>query len=206
MNTHRGKFIVVEGIDRAGKTSQCHRLVQRLQENNISVQYIAFPNRDTQSGKTIDLFLKRKLDLDQREIHLLFAQNRREVQQLIFDALRNGTHVLVDRYAYSGVSYSAAKGLDIEWCKEGDKGHYKPDLVLYLCLQPADAITRTEYGAERFEDLEFQQKVFEMYQQLMENNWVSLDASHSFDSVHDQLYSVVKEIINCDSTSLQTLW
>ena len=65
-------------------------------------------------------------------VHLLFSMNRWESKKQILDAMKAGQHVVCDRYAYSGVAYSAAKGLDFEWCKNADKGLVKPDIVFYL--------------------------------------------------------------------------
>jgi thymidylate kinase len=67
-----------------------------------------------------------------------------------------------DRYAYSGVAYTAAKerpGLDIEACRLPDRGLPAPDLVLLLDLPQAAAAAREGFGEERYERAEFQQRV-----------------------------------------------
>jgi len=202
----RGKMIVVEGVDRAGKTSQCHHLLHRLRGENVHIEYISFPNRDIPSGKVIDQFLRREIDMNDEDVHLLFSQNRREMQQYICDTLHSGIHILIDRYAYSGVSYSVGKGMDMEWCKKGDDGNYRPDMVIYLHLHPSHASTRPGYGGERFEDVVFQQKVLDVYSQLVEDDWVCIDASQPFSTIHDQIYSAVRHIIHSPSTPLRTLW
>ena len=46
------------------------------------------------------------------------------------EKLEAGVNVIIDRYAYSGVAFTASKGLDIEWCKNPDRGLPKPDIVL----------------------------------------------------------------------------
>ncbi len=53
-----------------------------------------------------------------------------------------GTTVVVDRYAYSGVAFTAAKGLALEWCKGPDKGLPAPDMVIYLKLAVGEAMKR----------------------------------------------------------------
>lgn len=50
--------------------------------------------------------------------------------------LKSGTSLIVDRYSYSGVAFSSAKGLDIEWCKAPEVGLLAPDLVMYLNIPP----------------------------------------------------------------------
>ena len=66
-------------------------------------------------------------------------------------------NVLVCRYAYSGVAFSAAKdGLTLEWCKQPDRGLPKPDLVCFLDVSPEEAEKRGGYGKERYEQADFQ--------------------------------------------------
>ncbi|KAI8819274.1 hypothetical protein BJ741DRAFT_508688, partial [Chytriomyces cf. hyalinus JEL632] len=66
--------------------------------------------------------------LDDRTIHLLFATNRSEVMQNLRKTLWSGTSVVLDRYTYSGVAYSQAKGLEQEWCMGVDTGCIQPDV------------------------------------------------------------------------------
>lgn len=80
----------------------------------------------------------------------------------LVSALLSGTTLVVDRYAFSGVAYSAAKavpGMDVEWCKAPDCGLPAPDLVVYLRVSNAVAAARAGFGEERYEKAEFQDKV-----------------------------------------------
>ncbi|KAL4195184.1 hypothetical protein AMTRI_Chr05g63310 [Amborella trichopoda] len=67
--------------------------------------------------------------------------------------LRAGTTLIVDRYSYSGVAFSAAKGLDLEWSKAPEMGLLAPDLVVYLDIPPEKAAERGGYGGQRYEQL-----------------------------------------------------
>ena len=88
------------------------------------------------------------------------------------ELLESGTTLVVDRYSYSGVAYTAAKeGLDLEWCKKPEIGLPKPDLVLYFQLSPEDAAKRAEFGGEIYEKQEFQSRVAENYELLKEPGW-----------------------------------
>lgn len=69
--------------------------------------------------------------------------------------LQVGTNVVCDRYAYSGVAYSAAKGLSFDWCLAADKGLLKPDLVFYIDVGPDEIAKRSGFGDERYEKVEF---------------------------------------------------
>ena len=72
-------------------------------------------------------------------------------------ALATGTHVIVDRYAFSGVAFSAAKpGIDLDWCRQPDRGLPKPDLVCLLDVSGEEAKKRGGYGDEIYEREAFQ--------------------------------------------------
>lgn len=71
-----------------------------------------------------------------------------------------------DRYAYSGVCYSVAKGLNFDWCLGADRGLLQPDLVFYIDMSAVDLAKRSGYGDERFEKIEFQSKVEQAYQKF----------------------------------------
>ena len=61
--------------------------------------------------------------------------------------------------------------MDLAWCKQPDVGLPKPDLVIFLDVNPAEAQKRGQYGAERYENLKFQEKVRENYMHLRDETW-----------------------------------
>ena len=63
----------------------------------------------------------------------------------------------MDRYAFSGVAFSAAKSeMDLEWCRQPDRGLPRPDIVFFLDVSGEEAQKRGGYGEERYERKEFQ--------------------------------------------------
>ncbi|PNX88776.1 thymidylate kinase, partial [Trifolium pratense] len=113
----RGALVVLEGLDRSGKSSQCSRLVSYLEGQGLSAELWRFPDRTTNVGQMISAYLSNASQLDDHTIHLLFSANRWEKRSLMETKLKSGITLIVDRYSYSGVAFSSAKGLDIEWCK-----------------------------------------------------------------------------------------
>ncbi|CAH9077111.1 unnamed protein product [Cuscuta europaea] len=204
----RGALVVFEGLDRCGKTSQCSRLVKYLDDIGHSVQTWRFPDRNTSIGQMISSYLANKSHLDDRAIHLLFSANRWEKRSLMEETLKSGTTVIVDRYSYSGVAFSSAKGLDIQWCKNPDIGLLAPDLVLFLDISPERAAERGGYGGERYEQLEFQKKVAQSYQALQDPSWKIVDASLPIEDVEIKLReSVVECMTKCgEGKPLLPLW
>jgi dTMP kinase len=146
----RGAFIVLEGVDRCGKTTQCSLLLKHLMSLGVAAAAMRFPDRTTAVGTLIHQYLTGGADLDDRAIHLLFSANRWEgASQLEEHLFRRGQTVVCDRYAYSGVAFTSAKPrvqqggpLSLEWCRQPDMGLPAPDAVIFLDLSQEQAEQR----------------------------------------------------------------
>ncbi len=117
---------------RSGKSTQCKLLVEHLNQQGIRAENMRFPDRTTTIGTMINSYLQNTVDTDDQSIHLLFSANRWECTKTIKDKLAQGITLVVDRYAFSGVAFSSAKGLDLAWCKSPDRGLPAPDVVFFL--------------------------------------------------------------------------
>ncbi|KAL3526155.1 hypothetical protein ACH5RR_014527 [Cinchona calisaya] len=204
----RGALIVLEGLDRCGKTSQCSRLLPSLEGLGHSVESWRFPDRNTGVGQMISAYLSNQSQLDDRAIHLLFSANRWEKRSLMEAKLKSGTTLIVDRYSYSGVAFSSAKGLDLQWCKAPEVGLLAPDLVVYLDISPEKAAERGGYGGERYEQLEFQRKVAQSYHTLSDASWKIVDATLPIEDIETQLKEMAVDCINTckNGKSLSHIW
>eukprot|EP00924_Labyrinthula_sp_SR-Ha-C_P005101 snap_masked-scaffold_1-processed-gene-21.32-mRNA-1 protein AED:0.31 eAED:0.31 QI:0/-1/0/1/-1/1/1/0/210 len=190
----RGAFIVFEGLDRVGKTTQTQMLVENLTKAEMKAKLFRFPDRTTQTGKLISSYLSSGATLNDEAVHLLFSANRWESSDEIKQLLEQGTNVVCDRYAFSGVSFTAAKGKDFEWCRNPDKGLPEPDLVIFLTLPEGEAEKRGEFGAERYEKKDFQDKVREQFAKLEKEtlNWTNIQANKSIEDLQQELFLLVK--------------
>lgn len=152
----RGRLILIEGLDRSGKSTQADILSTKL--NGLLVK---FPDRLTPVGQIINQYLTSQLELPDEAAHLLFSANRWELAQSLTEALNSGKHVVLDRYIYSGIAYSLAKsGMnDYSWLYSPDKGLPKPDLTLFLTIDLDELSKRKGWGDERYEQESFQKKV-----------------------------------------------
>lgn len=191
----RGALIVVEGLDRTGKSTQSQKIVESLKSLNIKAEYQNFPRRSTDIGVLINGYLTSQNELSDKVIHLLFSANRWESENEIKNKLDSGVTLIVDRYAYSGVVFSAAKGLDIAWCKTPDCGLPEPDQVYFLTMPMDTASERGGYGKERYEVPEIQRRVYENYMKLKDDSWIIINADRSIDEVHDDLLQYIKKTI-----------
>lgn len=190
MPGERGVLVVLEGVDRCGKSTQAQML---LMTQNKAV-LMRFPNRQTATGKVIDDYLNQRVELHDRAIHLLYAANRWEASDSIIKALEEGKMVVMDRYSFSGVAFSCAKGLDYEWCWAPEKGLPAPDVAIYLDLPADEAKKRSEYGKERYEVAEFQTKVRLAYAKFSPlSSWKILRADQSKEDLHREIVKLVSE-------------
>ncbi|KAF9434910.1 hypothetical protein BGZ76_007214 [Entomortierella beljakovae] len=183
----RGRFILLEGCDRAGKSTQCSMLVAALKEKGHNVELCKFPDRTTAIGKMIHAYLTNAEELDDKAIHLLFSANRWEAMHSVKRKLLSGTHLVVDRYAYSGVAFSTAKGLNLTWCKNPDRGLIRPDLTFFLDLPTSEAERRGGFGDERYETRELQERVRKVFLELKSKEWVMIDACKSVTAMHNEI-------------------
>lgn len=227
----RGTLIAIEGLDRAGKSTQCGLLLERLQREGRKARLQKFPgmwmpfpshhkqkasidpfllqndiipltvkstDRTTAIGKMIDSYLKSTSQLEDHSIHLLFSANRWELAQTILADINNGITIIVDRYVYSGVVFSAAKGLDYEYCRTPDTGLPRPDTIIFLDLSAADAAKRGGFGEERYEVPKVQRRVRELFGFMMEDkrdegDWKVVDAGKSIEEVQEEILGLVRK-------------
>ena len=181
----RGVLVVVEGLDRSGKSSQCQMLHDTLLRRGVLVRYIKFPgmfcgdcsegasliylDRTTPTGQLIHKYLTGQAQQDDHSIHLLFSANRWELAESIRSDVEKGVTVIIDRYSYSGAVYSAAKNnprLPLEWAWQPEIGLPRPDVCIFLDIAPEMAAARGGFGDERYETNDMQSRVRQLFPYL----------------------------------------
>lgn len=187
-----GKFVVLEGIDRSGKTtvlSKVAKKVEREKAFRIEVARMEFPNRESLTGELVSRYLKKSVKLPPQAAHLLFSANRWEMADFIVEN-RKDKLLLCDRYFYSGIVYSHAKGMDLEWCRAADKGLPAPDAVYFIKVDPRDVVERSGFGNERYENTAFLEKVNEAYMKVLGNlpYCAFIDGSLGVEEIADDIF------------------
>lgn len=198
----KGLLIVLEGLDRSGKSSVAEALMHYLSEKKIPHCRINFPERNSLTGQMIDQYLKDEMTLDDHAIHLLFSANRWECLPRLLKELNDGKVVLLDRYIYSGIAYSASKGLDWSWCENPDMGLPVPDAVIFLEINEQMQRERGDFGKERYEKSSFQQNVRKRYQRLRfeatqsGRPWLIIDANGSRGATAASAVAALERVIS----------
>mmetsp|Transcript_7343 Transcript_7343/g.21347 ORF Transcript_7343/g.21347 Transcript_7343/m.21347 type:complete len:228 (+) Transcript_7343:1037-1720(+) len=216
----RGAFIVLEGVDRCGKTTQASLLVKHLIGLGLATVAMRFPDRTTMVGDLINQYLQSKSELDDRAVHLLFSANRWEAAPALTKTLLDDcTNVVCDRYAHSGVAFSSAKPTlenDLDWCRGCDVGLPAPDAVIFLDLSQEEAEQRGGYGGERYEKKEMQQRVRQRFSELQGMDeadgqipWYIVNAAQTIEEVQQEINAIVEstvEEVHSNELPVGLLW
>jgi len=177
-STQRGRFLVLDGIDGCGKSTQAERLAQSLAaRTGRRVQHLREPGSTALGEGLRELLLGREFALFARAETLLFAAARAQMlEELVEPALARGEHVVCERFHPSTFAYQAVAGglsedevlaLLRTWA-----GAPAPDLVLWLDLPLESALARRGAASDRIErrDLDYQRAVARGYARYAERS------------------------------------
>lgn len=192
------KFIVLEGLDGSGKSTQIELLQNYFSNNNIKFKYLHFPRTDAPIfGELISMFLRGDLgNIEQVNpylVALIYAEDRNNAKVQIREWLADGYLVLVDRYVYSNIAFQGAKTSSEkemiklkDWIMNLEFNHFdlpKPDISILLSVPfefTAKKLSGNRTGDDRNylmgkkdiheQDLDFQKRVKEVYLKAVEKD------------------------------------
>ncbi|CAM9179740.1 unnamed protein product, partial [Heterosigma akashiwo] len=209
-STRRGAFILFEGVDRCGKTTQANRLAEYLKtQMDGKAEFIRFPDRTTPIGTMINSYLTNASDMEDHSIHLLFSANRWEAVPEIKRKLEAGITLVCDRC--SAILFFHKRRL-LRWCAGPDRGLPAPDAVLYLDLPAAQARERGDFGGERYEKEEMQVRVRENFLKLRAMDagrtpWHVIDASGTIEDISEEIKQIASSVIEkACTTPIGKMW
>ena len=201
--------IAFEGCDRCGKTTQLELLNDYFIGKGYKVKCMKFPDRETDTGKIINDVLTNKTQMDKKELHKLFSQNRYEKVNEIKAIQENLTEIkydylLIDRYILSGLVYAVSDGIaTFDAVRNERMWHLAPNITVYFKSDPQKLLNRGEYGEEAFEKIDFQQRVSQNYDLLLKDEYtytvycnnrnnklleyVTINSDFDIDTIHKQL-------------------
>lgn len=188
-------YIVLEGIDGAGKSTQIKLLKEWLENNGLKVETIVEPT-DMEVGKLIRKLLTRSdatSDTMQKTLGLLFAADRLILMDKIEQLENDNIVVISDRSFYSSLSYQEPQ----EWIKEINKFAKIPDLVLLLDLDVKKSVERCD-GTDEFENEEFLIGVKQNYLDLANacDNFKIIDANNGPNKVSSDIKKAVAPLFD----------
>lgn len=203
-----GVFIVLEGIDGAGKSTQAKMLAEWFEERGHEVVLTKEPT-DTAFGKLIRRLVLtggRVGIIDGAKISheaeaLLFAADRAEhIHKLIRPSLKEGKVVISDRYFYSSLAYQWARGLDLEWLIDLNRFAIRPDIAILLDIPAKESMRRIKGRAIKTEF----DRIFEL-QRSVRDNYLKLaemfpeirivNAQNSVEDIHRDIIGLIEQEI-----------
>jgi dTMP kinase len=194
--TNKGIFIVIEGLDGSGKTTQAALLAKKLSQNHI-VLLTAEPSR----GK-IGTFIRQGCLYEDKRLPteaeaLLFAADRIEhMQKEVKPALDEGKLVICDRYVYSSLAYQGSAGLSLDWIKTINARALQPDFSVFIDVAPERVLERLQRKKSVMETIETQRKVREIYLKFVEKGeLIRVDGDKPKEAVADELCAVVLSLL-----------
>ena len=198
-----GRFVVLEGGEGTGKSTQARALASRLRASGREVVETFEPGATSLGRELRALLLHHEGPLEPRaELLLLLTDRAQHVREVIAPALERGADVVSDRYAPSTLAYQGvARGLGVGEVARASRwaaGDVEPDLVVVLDVPAATALERGASGRDRFEraGAEFDARVRAAYRDLARaNGWPLLDASGAPDEVTAAIWTLVAPLV-----------
>ena len=201
----RGRFIVFEGIDGAGKTTQINLLAKHLSEQGRAVYCTAEPT-ETVSGGLLRDALSGATRRTICEMAAMFVLDRifHNVNPVhgIEKMLADGIDVICDRYYYSSLAYQGS-ATDFAWVRDMNLNCPEirtPDVCIFLDLTPEQSMARIEGGRVTKEIYETKEKLtqvrdqfYRVFEELKGRDRIEIvDASRSIEEIHEEIVGLLQ--------------
>ncbi|MCW1298000.1 MAG: dTMP kinase [Candidatus Parvarchaeota archaeon] len=196
----KGAFIVFEGPDGAGLSTQAELLDKYLRKKGYKVVLTKEPTIGLIGG-LIKAALKNEWKTSPLAMQLLFTADRaHHIDMEILPAIDKGKIVISDRYFFSTFAYGEASGLDVEWLKKLNSKFPMPDLTIFIDV-PVDVsierIKASRFEMELFEEKEKLEKIRKAYLKIAEiynsDKTVVIDGTKSVEEIHAKIVKIVAD-------------
>jgi len=190
------RFIVFEGIDGSGKSTQARLLADRMRRDGFSVVLTSEPSEGPVGALIKSLSVRPK---PEEESHL-FTQDRRDhLRRVVLPALKEGRVVICDRYVYSSAAYQGARGLDpADIIRENCAFAPRPHVTFLLEIPVEAGLARIRSGRadvfSMFEVREELEKVTKIYSSLSDPSIVRIDGLGLQDRIHEQIVGTLNQL------------
>lgn len=194
-----GLFIVFEGIDGTGKSTQLYLLAEKLRDLGYAVVSTREPTNGPFGRKIRELFVDRGVLSREEELELFIADREQHVREVIAPALEDGCIVLCDRYYLSTIAYQGANGLDPELIMQRNDRFPVPDLAILLEIDPGHGIRRIQDQRNEhpntFEQEGNLQKVAVIFAAMQQGYIARINGSGSIEDVRDLVFEAVARVL-----------
>jgi dTMP kinase len=199
-----GLFIIFEGIDGTGKSTQLLLLAEKLKQLGYAVVSTREPTNGPYGQKIRELFVDRSAVTHEEELELFIADRDQHVQEVIAPALAHGSIVICDRYYLSTVAYQGARGMDPDAIMKINEMFPVPDLAIILEIEPAQGIERIlqqrNEPPNTFEEEANLRKVAAIFGSMEQSYITRISGSDSIENVHHQVFEAVLKVLSRKGT------
>jgi len=190
-------FIVFEGIDGSGKTTQAKMLAGRLAKAGVPVLLTAEPS-DSPAG--LDIKSMKTRPAAEEEARLFTEDRRHHVEHVIKPALKEGRTVVCDRYIYSSVAYQGARCIDPQAIISANSEFAPPADITFLLEIPVEAAlariaSKRPEGFSPFELQEDLMAVDTIYRRLKDPLLRRIDGALPADQVHEMILQILVQMM-----------
>lgn len=200
----KGKFIVLEGLDGSGQSTQVKLLADFLAQREKQFLITKEPTPNSEFGKKIRQALLGNEKINSKELQKLFVQDRKwHLENEIFPALAKGWIVVCDRYLFSTLSYGIADGLSEKDLLAMNSKFLLPDILFFLDTPPQVCVERIEKrgeGKQLFEKLEKLEKVYVAYKDILvkfgtKTQVFILDGKQLPEAIQQKIIKIIEKIL-----------
>ena len=186
-------LIVIEGSDKAGKSTQTQMLSDGLRKDGLMIATMSFPDYSTNVGKEIKAFLHGEKEYPIEVRHMLLSANRWEKKAEIEKMLKENDAVILNRYYQSNLVYGVASGLRLEWLQSLDAGLPKEDVVVVLDVNPEVSVNRMQSKGDVFEmDDDMMGKASKLYREFASKyGWILINGDRNKEDVHKEIMQII---------------
>ena len=199
-------FIVFEGLDGSGKSTQQQLLNAKLKSDKISTISFREPGSTMIGNQIVEILQSDQKLSPLSELLLFYVSRSAIIEEKIKPALDNHDVVICDRYFYSSIAYQGyGRGFDINFINQINDQVVKniiPDLIFYMDINWEEKKNRKGINVkDRFEkeDRNFHNKVRSGYKSLAKKDldkWKIIDAEEDVNKISSFIYETVKSKIN----------
>ncbi len=193
----KNTFLVFEGLDGSGQSTQSGLLRDFLLKKGYRVVLTKEPTLESEAGKRIRKVLDNELKVSPQELQELMVEDRGEhLERTIIPALKEGKIVISDRYFFSTFAFGKADGLDLEWLIEVNNQFLFPDMTFLLKVNPEVCIERIKKRGGRVALFEKKEKLTAVWQtyKILPNRFKNIYVIDGEKSI-EEVFLQVKEII-----------
>ncbi len=191
-------FIVLYGINNLGKSTQAKKLVERMNREGYTTEYLKYPlYTEEPAGPIINNYLREgnTYNLTPREAQLLYVLDRTQYEPTLKEKLSQGIHVVAEDYTGTGISWGIGAGVDEAFLKRVNSHLLKEDIAF---LFEGERFTEaTEQGHKHETDNTLIETVRRAHDTLgTENGWIRINANETIEAIHEKLWNTVILRIN----------